>query len=239
MKKSYLELLCVISLIIFLAYSILGYIYGVRGGLFGIHEYVAFLFALLTIELAVIAIIQTIKTDKAIDTISVESHYVENPWLEGAKMVESATSGCHLLALNLFVDWSNELPGVEEYKRANQQALKKGAYITRIFSFPKDIRNKELLNTAIEQSKWKPPNIKILVYDGEDALMDYAIIEKNGEPISAVLWLHDPLHEFKPLPGFMIKNKKLLIPLWQDFVRRLNNTISLDDYIRKIENKYK
>ena len=233
-------------------YTVSIFLYCVIAGLYtfqfhkiSLYDFWYILLSIVSVGLAVLAIIQSIKTDKIINTISVGSYYVENPWLEGKKLIDSVNEGAHIYAVNVTMPWPDEdIYGVKEYKQANKEALKKDdIHITRIFAYPLNLQKEErgviflrnLIKEATTQHEWDKIKMNVFVYQGEDALMDYCLVVEGGQPINAVLWLHDPEHPRKPLPGFCLENKMSLKPIWENFqkIKNSKDTIYLHEFIAK------
>ena len=97
------------SICVIIVSAILGYLFGVRPDHLEVPEYMAILLGIVSVDLAIVAIRQAIKTDAAINTIAVESRFVEDPWVEGANMLMSAVDNRYeLLALNAWWHWPQE-----------------------------------------------------------------------------------------------------------------------------------
>lgn len=239
--KSYKKWYIIFGIVI-VVYIVLGSIFVFVKHILDFIDFIMVLPAILSIGLAMIAISQAMETRKIIDDISLESTYKKNPWSEAAILLNSADRGDHFL-VSAVAGWPTEFEEVKEYIKANKRALGRGVYITRIFSFfnPKFFNLKSKLtenveNMAKEQRNWAG-HIEVLVYYDEKeekkGSMDYCILERGGTPKSAVLWLHDPGHPNKLLPGFRIENRRILDPLYDDFQQKFEDSISLDEYFEK------
>ena len=217
-----------------------------------ILDFIMIPLAILSIVLAIFAISQAMETREIIDTISFESTFINNPWTEATRLVESAGEGDRIL-VSAVAGWPTKfntqkgektfLQVVDNYIKANIDALERGVYITRIFSFfnPKNELTQEIEDVAKKQETWKGDIVIRAYYDEKEekkGSMDYCILERCSTPKSgyAVLWLHDPGHPNKILPGFKIENKRVLKPLRKDFKQKFDDSISLEKYFADTKN---
>ena len=191
------------------------------------------------IALSTLAIVLTVRSNKKLSGIALSTTYTNDPWLEGARLLQSARDGDHYYAINLMLPWDRTSNSVNEFERANISALDKGVYITRIFCCPSDASNHnyhtEVMKQIERERAWGKKRLSPLVYSGDKAVYNFGILVQNGKPTNAVIWLYDSLHPTSKLSGFHLYNAETLRPLYDNYVEIEKDSKTVDEFLKALK----
>lgn len=190
------------------------------------------------ILLSIIAIILTIRADKKLRGIALSTTYTDDPWIECARLLQSAREGDHYYAINIMIPWDRISDSVKKFEKANIIALNRGVYITRIFCCPSDASNPnyytEVKNEIERQKAWGSKRLSLLVYSGNKGVNNCGIVVQNGKPTHAVMWIYDSLHPASKLSGFHLYNDETLRPLYDNYIEIENQTKTADEFSKSL-----
>ena len=188
------------------------------------------------IILSIVAIVLTSRTNKKLRGIALSTTYTDDPWIECARLLQSAREGDHYYAINTMMLWDRASDPVKKFETANIIALNRGVHITRIFCCSSAASNPnqytEVKNEIERQKAWGSKRLSLLVYSGDKAVINCGIIVQNGKPTHAVIWMYDSLHPSGKLSGFHLYNDEPLRPLYEDYVHIENQTKTADEFLK-------